>query len=330
MFAHYKWLFALSCLLALSLLIAAGTGAYPMAPWDIPRILWNQEPGFEILVHIRLPRVILASLIGAILALAGASLQGLFRNPLADPGLIGVSAGAALGAAFWIVLGGSTFLGMWGTPTAAFSSSLLLTIALWKLAQIEGRVVTLTLLLAGIAMNSFAGAGIGLMTYLADEQELQTLTFWMLGSLGGATWSLVGVTLPFLLLALLILFRLAPALNAMSLGESEAYHVGVSVNRVKQWTVLGSALGVGAAVSASGAIGFVGLVIPHLMRMAISADQRFVLPGGALAGASLLVWADLLSRVVVSPAEFPVGIVTALIGGPFFLGLLLRYKRTLL
>ncbi len=320
-------LLALSCILPVSLCIAAGIGAYQILPWRIPRVLLSREDGFEVLIYVRFPRVIMSAVVGAALAISGATLQGIFRNPLADPGLIGVTAGAGLGAAFWIVLVGSGLLGIWGVPIAAFTGGILVTIGVWKIAQTQESVPTVTLLLAGIALNSFAGAGIGLMTFLADEEQLRSLTFWLLGGFGGATWRAIAVTLPVALIGAVVLFRLARALNAMTLGESEAYHLGVSTESLKRWAVFGVALSVGAAVSAAGGIGFVGLIVPHLLRLMGGADHRYVLPGSAIGGAILLVSADLFARTVAIPAELPVGVVTALLGGPFFLWLLLRFKR---
>ena len=200
---------------------------------------------------------------------------------------------------------------------------------LWLLAKTEGTISTITLLLAGIAVNSLAGAGIGIMTFLADDQQLRSLTFWLLGSLTGGTWEMIGIAIPFMLIGAGLLAQLAPALNALSLGESEAYHLGVSTEIIKKRVILGSALAVGAAVSVSGGIGFIGLVVPHLIRLMGSPDHRLVLPGSALGGALLLIAADLLARTIVSPAEMPVGTITALMGTPFFLWLLWRFKREL-
>lgn len=322
-----KILLTLAGLLPVSMCVAAGVGAYQILPWRIPQVLFFQEDGFAVLVYVRFPRVVLSAVVGAMLAISGTTLQGIFRNPLADPGLIGVTAGAGLGATLWIVLIGGGALGVWGLPVSAFACGILVTVGVWKIAESEGKVRTVTLLLAGIAFNSFAGAGIGLMTFLADDEQLRSLTFWLLGGFGGATWSVVAVTLPIAMIGLFVLLQQASALNAMSLGESEAYHLGVSIESLKRWAVFGVALTVGAAVSAAGGIGFVGLVVPHLLRLMGGADHRYVLPGSALGGAILLVLADLFSRTVVVPAELPVGIVTALIGGPFFLWLLLRFKR---
>lgn len=322
-----KILFILVGLLPITISIAAGVGAYQILPWRIPQVLLFREDGFAVLTYVRFPRVVLSAVVGAMLAISGAALQGIFRNPLADPGLIGVTAGAGFGATLWIVLIGSGTFGVWGLPLAAFACGMLVTIGVWKIAESQGSVQTVTLLLAGIALNSFAGAGIGVMTFLADDEQLRSLTFWLLGGFGGATWPVAFITLPIAVIGTFVLLRLASALNAMSLGESEAYHLGVSTESLKRWAIFGVALMVGAAVSAAGGIGFVGLVVPHLIRLMGGADHRYVLPGSAAGGAILLVLADLFSRTVVVPAELPVGVVTALIGGPFFLWLLLRFKR---
>ena len=282
-----------------------------------------------ILGQIRLPRTLLGLLVGAVLALCGVAMQGLFRNPLADPGLIGVSSGAALGAAIAIV--GGAALG--GLPPAiapyllsacAFIGGLAVTSLVYRLGRRDGETHVATMLLAGIALTALAGAAIGLFTYLADDATLRTLTFWNLGSLNGASyprlWPLLLVTAA----VALWLPRRAKALNALLLGESEARHLGFAVERIKAELVFCTALGVGAAVAAAGMIGFIGLVVPHLVRLLVGPDHRVLLPASALAGASLLLLADLAARLVLAPAELPIGIVTALLGAPFFLYLLLR------
>jgi iron complex transport system permease protein len=291
-------------------------------------------PQYEaVILNIRLPRTLLGLLVGASLAIAGASLQGLFRNPLADPGLIGVSAGAALAAVSVIVLGGSGLafltdaLGAFSLPLAAFAGGLVTTMLVYRLASTDGRTSVTTLLLAGIAINALCGAGTGLLTYLADDQQLRTLTFWSMGSLGGATWAAVGSTAVLIAIPLLSLPLLARTLNALLLGEAEAGHLGIAVQRMQRVIVALTALAVGAAVAVSGIIGFVGLVVPHLLRLALGPDHRFLLPGAALLGGSLLLLADLFARTFVTPAELPIGIVTALLGGPFFLALLMRWRR---
>ncbi|WP_043308762.1 iron ABC transporter permease [Aquipseudomonas alcaligenes] len=282
-----------------------------------------------ILGQIRLPRSLLGLCVGIVLALSGVAMQGLFRNPLADPGLVGVAGGAALGAAIAIV--GGSMIG--GLPPAlapyllsicAFSGGLIVTAVVYRFGRRDGQTNVATMLLAGVALTAMSGAGVGLFTYLADDATLRSLTFWNLGSLNGASyprlWPLLLVTLG----VAIWLPRRASALNALLLGESEARHLGFNVERIKLELVLCTALGVGAAVAAAGLIGFIGLVVPHLMRLLVGPDHRVLLPASLLAGASLLLLADLVARLVLAPAELPIGIVTALIGAPFFLYLLVR------
>lgn len=279
--------------------------------------------------QIRLPRTLLGVATGGVLALAGVAMQGLFRNPLADPGLIGVSSGAALGAAIAIVFGAS----IGGLPEAlapyllsacAFAGGLLVTALVYRLGRHNGQTSVATMLLAGIALTALAGALIGLFTYLADDATLRTLTFWNLGSLNGASYLRLW---PLLLITLLVacwLPRRVDALNALLLGESEARHLGFDVERLKVELILCTALGVGAAVAAAGMIGFIGLVVPHLLRLIVGPDHRILLPASMFGGAILLLLADLVARLALAPAELPIGIVTALIGAPFFLYLLIR------
>lgn len=282
-----------------------------------------------ILGQIRMPRTLLGLAVGAVLALCGVAMQGLFRNPLADPGLIGVSSGAALGAAVAIV-GGAALGGMpevfapYLLSLCAFLGGLVVTALVYRLGRRNGQTSVTTMLLAGIALNALAFACIGLFTYLADDATLRTLTFWNLGSLNGASYARLWPLLLVTLAVALWLPRRAQALNALLLGESEARHLGVAVERLKRELVFCTALGVGAAVAAAGMIGFIGLVVPHLVRLLVGPDHRVLLPASALAGASLLLLADLFARLILSPAELPIGIVTALIGAPFFLYLLLR------
>ncbi|MDO9320851.1 MAG: iron chelate uptake ABC transporter family permease subunit [Pseudomonas sp.] len=282
--------------------------------------------------QIRLPRSLLGLAVGAVLALSGVAMQGLFRNPLADPGLVGVSSGAALGAALAIVTGS-----LWGGfPEAlvpyllslcAFVGGLGVTALVYRLGRHDGQTSVATMLLAGVALTALAGAAIGLLTYLADDATLRTLTFWNMGSLNGASYARLWPLLLVLVLVACWLPRRAAALNALLLGESEARHLGFEVERLKRELVFCTALGVGAAVAAAGLIGFVGLVVPHLLRLLVGPDHRTLLPASALAGASLLLLADLLARLLLAPAELPIGIVTALLGAPFFLYLLVRERR---
>ncbi|MFN3596446.1 MAG: FecCD family ABC transporter permease [Rubricoccaceae bacterium] len=275
---------------------------------------------------IRLPRLALAVVVGAALAASGAVLQGLFRNPLADPGLVGVSAGAALGAALAIVLGAGAAAGAVLGPAAvaagAFAGGLVAVAVVAAMAARPGRTDVATLLLAGIAVNALCGAAVGGLVLVADDGQLRALTFWTLGSLGGASWDGLAVVAPLVALALAALPRLARALDALLLGEAEAHHVGVRVERAKGLAVLAATLAAAAATATAGLVGFVGLVAPHLVRLAVGPGHRALLPLSALAGATLLVLADLAGRTLAAPLEIPIGVVTALVGAPFFLFLL--------
>ena len=326
----YKFaLITLGIALPIILALAAGLGAYYIPPWKIPWILWHraEEDGYRVLAYIRFPRVVLAAIVGASLACSGACLQGLFRNPLADPQLVGVTGGGALGAALWLMFVSSPVLGTWGLPLAAFVSSAAVVFLVWIIAQRTHANGMVTILMAGIAVNSIAFAIIGLLTTLADNEKLRSFTFWQLGSCGYATWPLTFWTLGLSCIGLALLLRAGNALNALALGTTEAFNLGIAPNRVKRQIILGCALSVGASVAASGGIGFVGLVVPHLIRIAVGADHRWLLPASALGGASLLVLADLGARTVAMPVELPVGIITALVGGPWFVWLLIRTHK---
>lgn len=283
-------------------------------------------------LQIRLPRVVMGILVGAGLAISGAAMQGMFRNPLAEPGLVGISSGAALAAVTVIVLGhqlvpADTALPVrYLLPTAAFIGGLVTTVLVWRLSQLRGQTSIATLLLAGIAINALAVSGIGLLATIADDQALRSLTFWTLGSLGKANWTEIAVAGPMILLAAVLLPPQAKALNALLLGEAEAGHLGIEVESLKRRLMILVALAVGAAVALAGIIGFVGLVVPHVLRLLLGPDHKLVLPGSALFGAALMVLADTAARSLAAPIELPVGILTSLIGGPFFLWLLLRQR----
>lgn len=326
-----------TCLLAVWLSLALGPVSLPLA--DLLRaglrlIGWpvagdDVQQAELILGQIRIPRTLLGLAVGAVLALSGVAMQGLFRNPLADPGLVGVSSGAALGAAVAIVAGASLggmpeFLAPYLLSTCAFTGGLMVTGIVYRLGRRDGQTSVGIMLLAGVAMTALAGSIIGLFTYLADDASLRTLTFWNLGTLNGASYARLWPLLLVCALVVLWLPRRAKALNALLLGESEARHLGVEVEQLKRQLILCIALGVGAAVAAAGLIGFVGLVVPHLVRLIAGPDHRVVLPASALAGASLLLFADVFARLVLAPAELPIGIVTVFIGAPFFLFLLVR------
>ncbi|MGC9553059.1 FecCD family ABC transporter permease [Vibrio metoecus] len=286
----------------------------------------------HLVIHdIRLPRTLLCLLVGAILALCGTAMQGLFRNPLAEPGIIGVSSGASLGAALAIVLLSElTFEFAWLNglvlPLAAFLGGAVTTVLVYRLGTSKFGTSVTIMLLAGVAISALAGAGIGYLNYLASDQMLRDLTLWSMGSMAGASTSsivLSGITL-FILFGY---FRWrAMALNALLLGEAEARHLGVPVQKLKREMIILSAMGVGVAVSAAGMIGFVGLVVPHIGRMLVGPDHRNLIPISTLLGALMLTLADMVARVGVAPAELPIGIVTALVGAPFFLYLLFQQK----
>lgn len=284
---------------------------------------------------LRLPRVILGVLVGSTLAIAGATMQGLFRNPLAEPGLIGISSGASLFAVIMIVLEAKFFsfmtaaFGYYALSIAAFIGACITTFIVYRLAMRKGKADITTLLLAGIAINALAGSFTGLLTYVASDDQLRNITFWSMGSLGGASWKTISAILPFVVIPLIALPFFSKALNALALGESQAGHMGINVGLIKKMAIVLATLGVGASVAVSGMIGFIGLVIPHILRMAFSADNRLVIPGSAVLGAAVLVLADLIARTLVTPAELPIGILTAIIGTPVFIYIIMieRKKR---
>jgi iron complex transport system permease protein len=310
------WLFALSALLLICIVVAVALGAYRIRWADV---LANTGSARSVLLAVRMPRVTLAVLVGGALGAAGAALQGLFRNPLADPGLIGVTSGASLGAVAIIVLAGTLGASMaFALPVAAMAGALGVTLLVWHFARHEGSLQMTTLLLAGIALNSASGAVVGVLTAVSTDQQLRGVTFWLMGSLGAATWPLV--------LSVIIPIGTGRELNVMALGERDCFHLGLNVNRVKNRVVAGCAIAVAGAVCAAGGVGFIGLVVPHIARMLLGADQRVVIPASALLGAAVLIAADLVARVAIAPAELPVGAVTALVGAPFFLFLLFRAR----
>lgn len=299
--------------------------------------LGNLEPHIDVVIReIRLPRTLLCMLIGAILALCGVVMQGLFRNPLAEPGIIGVSAGAALGGAIAIVLLSpltmlsASMMNLAVLPVASFVGGALATGLVYKMGSNQFGTSVTIMLLAGVAISAISGAAIGYLNFLADDQTLRDLSLWSMGSLAAANWS--SITLAAVTLALLYGYFSTKAmpLNALLLGESEARHLGIEVQKLKRALIVFSAIGVGITVSICGAIGFIGLVIPHLGRMLAGPDHRKLIPISALLGALLLTLADMIARVAVTPAELPVGIVTAAIGAPFFIYLLFKQKGSML
>ena len=324
---------ALLCLAAAALGLC--TGPLDISPREVFAILTgasDSEQYQATVLDIRLPRVLLALLIGAALAQAGAAMQGIFRNPLAEPGLVGISSGAALAAVAVMVVCEPTGLfavvpERFVLPLATFAGGAAATMLVLRLALVDGQTRVATLLLAGLALNAIAGAGIGFFSHVASDSALRSVTFWMFGSLGRAGWDEIVIAAPLLLVPILLLPREARALDALLLGEAEAGHLGVDVERLKRRVTLLVVLAAGAAVALAGIIAFVGLLVPHLVRLWVGPDHRALLPLSALAGALLLTIADTAARVLLAPTELPIGILTALVGGPFFLALLLQRRH---
>ena len=326
----------LVALLMVAVLLNAINGAVAVGPAQVVGVLLDhagirtgiavQPQQDAVLWSIRLPRIVLAALVGGGLALAGAVLQGIFRNPLADPSLVGVSSGAALAAVAAIVFGVAP-LGLAGLPVAAFLGGMIAMFAVYRFARQGGRTEVVTLILAGVAISAICGAGTGMLIFMADDRQLRTIVFWSLGSMGGATWRSVLAVLPFIGVGLLLLPRWGRALNLLALGEREARHLGVETERTRFFLIVLAALVTGAAVAVAGIVSFVGLVVPHIIRLIAGPDHRTLLPASALGGAALLLLADLAARTVAVPRELPLGVVTALAGGPFFLWILHRTRR---
>ncbi len=320
---------------------ALAIGPFTIAPGRVFAVLWEWISGAVpagalreriVVLDVRLPRAVVGALAGAGMAVAGALMQGVFRNPLADPSLVGVAPGAALAAVAFVVFGAPLLallpqpLQVVGLPLAAFAGGLLTTLLIARLAEHDGRTSVATLLFAGLALGALASAGTGVMVFLASEQQTRDFLFWTLGSLGGATWMKAALAAPFVLGLLAIAIGLSRGLDALALGEAEAFHAGVSVERLKRTAVVAVAAGVGAAVAATGVVGFVGLVVPHLARLVIGPSHRALVPASALLGVAVLLGADILARMIAAPAELPLGVVTALVGAPFFLWLLLKRR----
>lgn len=329
----------------LLILIAAGIGAAAVGAAGIP--LERLPAAFGLTGHadnamferdqlvlwsVRLPRIAIAIVIGALLAASGAIMQGLFRNPLADPALVGVSSGGALAAACVIVIGDrlaasqSISLPFATLPAAAFLGSLITTGILQRIAT-RGRTTSIAIfLLGGLAIAAMANAGIGLLVFMADDRQLRDVTFWLLGSLGGATWDKVALIAPVLAALLIAIPFLSRGLDLLVLGETEAFHMGIEVERLKRMSIILISAMTGAAVAFAGVIGFVGIVVPHLLRLVIGPGHRRLLPASACLGAILLLAADTAARTMAAPAEVPIGVLTAIVGAPFFLILLLRQR----
>jgi len=326
-------LFAVLCL---SIALSLALGSVTVSAADLWQVFWARLGGPDapatadlVIWQIRLPRVCLSVLVGCCLALSGAMVQGLFRNPLADPSLIGVSGGAAVGAAMAIVLGGTWgwFAPSWNLPLFAFMGGTLVTALVYRLGVGPLGTSVATMLLAGVAINAMTSACISYLATTAEDVRLRNLVYWLMGSFNVSSWEKVSWVAPFALFSLLMIPALWKGLNALLLGESEARHLGVRVERLRLWVIVLAALTVGVSVASVGVIGFVGLVVPHIVRLLLGPDHRWLLPGAALLGGALLSLADLAARLVVEPLELPVGVLTAVLGAPFFLFLVVQRRR---
>lgn len=328
----------LTVALVATVVVAAGRGQLAIPPAEVVGSflhgiglpfgpLPEHPQGDVTLWQVRFPRVVLAVLVGAALSAAGALMQGVFGNPLAEPGVVGVSSGAAFAAAIAIVYQ-LTFFGAWTIPVLAFVGGLVTTVSVYLLSRADGRTEVVTLVLTGIAVNALAGAGLALMLFLGDTQAREEIVFWQLGSLNGTRWIYVAVVAPFVGVGVLGALLVARRLDLLALGDRAARHVGVNVERLRMFSIVLVAMLTAAAVSFAGIIAFVGLVVPHLVRMVVGPGHRVLVPASALGGALLLSLADLFARTAVPYAELPIGMLTSLVGGPFFFWLLRRSRRS--
>lgn len=283
--------------------------------------------GDNTLWQVRFPRIVMAIVVGAALSTAGALMQGVFGNPLAEPGVVGVSTGAAFAAAIVIVFQ-IQLVGTWTTALFAFVGGLVTTLLVYALSRADGRTEVVTLVLTGIAVNAVCAAGLALMIFLGDTQDREQIVFWQLGSLNGSRWEYVRVVAPLVVVGLAGAMLLARRLDVLALGDRAARHVGIDVERLRLGAIVLVALLTAAAVSFAGIIAFVGLVVPHLVRMLVGPGHRVLVPASALAGAVLLLAADLVARTAMAGADLPIGMLTSLVGGPFFFWLLRRTRRT--
>ena len=326
----------MAVLLGAAVLASSLLGQLSISPTEVGQTILRAlgvplPPGDDViegtLWAVRFPRIAMTLLVGAALAVAGVAMQAVFGNPLAEPGVVGISAGGAFGAGIAIALG-ITGLGIWTTASFAFLGALGAATLVYIVARSQGRTEVVTLLLTGIAVNAFASAGLAFMLFLADTASREQIVFWQLGSLGGARWPEVGLVAAVAITTGVALFTQHRRYDLLALGERGARHLGVNVERLRVLTIIGVALLTGAAVAFCGIISFVGLVVPHLIRMLIGPTHRGLILLSALGGALLLTVADLLARTLVAGADLPIGLLTSLVGGPFFFWLLFRQRRS--
>nr|WP_305040898.1 iron chelate uptake ABC transporter family permease subunit [Gilliamella sp. W8128] len=313
-------------MLLILMIYSANSGALKLSFTQLMNMSFD-DPLWNIWCNIRLPRIILAIIVGMALASAGAVMQGLFRNPLADPGLLGISSGASLMVGITILFPAvfPPIMMLYGKMVAAFAGSLFIC-ALIYLYSLNEQCNLAKMILLGVAINAIIGAVMGGLSYISDESQLRQISLWSMGHLGKGSWDLVIVSLSLIFPALLCLIKLAHELNILQLGDEDAHYLGINVERTKRYLLLLCAVLIGASVAVSGIIAFVGLVVPHMIRLQIGANHKWLIPGSALGGACLLLLADTLARTLVAPTEIPVGLLTSLIGGPYFLWLILRHK----
>jgi len=316
------WLLILLAILIASLLIAVSIGSVPI---NLLRAISDTTgPDHAIFFGVRLPRVLMGAAVGAVLASAGVALQALVRNPLAEGGILGISGGAALGAIVALIFLSTSAISDAIVPLVAFGSALVATLAVYRLALIEGRLEPFTLLLIGVIFNAFWGAAIMLVNSVVNFYYAHNILFWLMGSLEAPSYREVAIVAILAALGFAVLMMRAREMNLLSLGDEAAAELGVEVERLRRAIFFSTSVMIGAAVSVSGIISFVGLIVPHVLRLALGSDHRLLLPASLIAGAAFMIIADLVARVVIAPAEIPVGAITALCGGPFFIYMLRR------
>lgn len=323
--------------LLLTLLSNVFIGAFSISFDDIKNVFINPKENkliYEVLVQIRIPRVLLGLVVGIAFGLCGSIMQTLFKNPLADPSLIGVSSGASAGvvlymmvAGFLPILSNEFFSSYFSVPLSAFLGAIITIYVIYKLSNVYGKVSVSIMLLSGIALNSLLGALIGIFTYISDDTALRSFTFWTLGSLNGANFSNILILVPINIFILIVVLLKKNDLNLLLLGEDEAKNSGVNVEILKKVLVVCVALGIGVSVAFCGIIAFVGLVVPHISRLIIGSNHKYYLPFSAMFGGFVMIWADTISRTMIQPSELPIGIITSILGAPFFIWLLLKSKK---
>ncbi len=329
------WIFLV--LLIISTLLNITIGAFSISTSEVINALINPSENqiyYQVIADIRFPRIMLGVLVGIAFGISGAMMQTLFKNPLADPGLIGVSAGASAGVVIFMLLGSflpdilyNGFLSYLSLPISAFLGAVVTIFIIYKLATVYNKVAVTVMLLAGIAINAMLGALVGLFTYVSTEEELKSFTFWTMGSLADGDLKIILTLLPIIIITYLFAHSKKIELNLMLLGEDEARNSGVNAERLKKLIIFFVSLSIGASVAFCGIIGFIGLVVPHIARLIVGSNHKFYIPLSAILGAFVLLWADSLARIVIAPAELPIGIITAILGAPFFLWLLIKNRQ---